>query len=109
MFPNMRFTEWELPESHDIIFGQPWFMQFNPQIHWRSQLIEVAASTQLTEVDGPIFLEHRKQGAYANIIQVKATHVEHQKTPKELQSILNEFSHVFLDQIPDEMREVNFK
>lgn len=68
VFFKMEFSKWELPESHDIFAGNDGLC-CNPQNNWRSQLIGIAASTQLTEVDGPTFLKHQKHGAYANILQ----------------------------------------
>jgi len=83
-----------------------------PQIDWRSQQIEVASNTQIADVDGPTFCENQRHGAYANILQVKVTHVEHQVTAQALQAILDKFSDVFLDQLPDVMpspRDINFE
>ncbi|CAI5728185.1 unnamed protein product [Peronospora farinosa] len=30
-FPRMQFTEWDLPNTHDLIFGQPWFTKKTPE------------------------------------------------------------------------------
>ncbi|GMF51180.1 unnamed protein product [Phytophthora fragariaefolia] len=33
---DMLFWEWDLPATHDIILGKPWFSRFNPLIDWRT-------------------------------------------------------------------------
>ncbi|GMF46659.1 unnamed protein product [Phytophthora fragariaefolia] len=32
-FPAMEFVEWKLSDSHDVIFGKPWFQNYNPQVN----------------------------------------------------------------------------
>nr|CCA19863.1 AlNc14C80G5273 [Albugo laibachii Nc14] len=32
VFPMMQFTEWDLPNTLDLIYGQPWLNKYNPQI-----------------------------------------------------------------------------
>ncbi|OWZ04602.1 Retroelement pol Polyprotein [Phytophthora megakarya] len=33
---GMLFSEWDLPATHDVILGKPWFSRFNPNINWRT-------------------------------------------------------------------------
>ena len=70
----MKFTEWNLPNTHDLIFGQPWFTMYSPQIHWRTQKIEVAAHTTFDDVDGPTFQAKIPIGAYEERYQLKGHH-----------------------------------
>uniref|UniRef100_A0AAV1U0I3 CCHC-type domain-containing protein n=1 Tax=Peronospora matthiolae TaxID=2874970 RepID=A0AAV1U0I3_9STRA len=111
-FPMMQFTEWDLPDTHDLIFGQPWFTMYNPQIIWRTQQIEVAAHTTFKDVDGPTFHAKMTRGAYEEISQLKVTTIDHQEIPHELQPVLDEYKDVFPDQLPEVMpptRSVNFE
>uniref|UniRef100_A0AAV1TGI5 CCHC-type domain-containing protein n=1 Tax=Peronospora matthiolae TaxID=2874970 RepID=A0AAV1TGI5_9STRA len=102
-FPKMQFTEWDLPDTHDLIFGQPWFTMYNPQINWRTQQTEVAAHTAFKDVDGPTFHAKMTRGAYEEIYQLKVTTIDHQEIPHELQPVLDEFKDVFPDQLPEVM------
>nr|CCA26867.1 putative retroelement pol polyprotein [Albugo laibachii Nc14] len=111
-FPKMQFTEWDRPDTHDLIFGQPWFTKYNSQIDWRTQQIEVADHTKFEDVDGPTFQDKMKSGAYDEIYQLKVTNVEPSEIPQELNPVLDEYKDSFLEQLPDEMpltRSVNFE
>ncbi|KAI9980228.1 hypothetical protein PInf_026578 [Phytophthora infestans] len=33
---NKLFSEWNLPATHDVILGKPWFSRFNPVINMRT-------------------------------------------------------------------------
>ena len=70
----MQFMEWNLPDTHDLIFGQPWFTKYNPRIDWRTQQIEVEAHMKFEYVDGPTFQEKMNCEAYEEIYQLKITH-----------------------------------
>ena len=111
-FPRMQVTEWNLPDTHDLIFGQPWFTKYNPQIDWRTQQIKVAGHAKFEDVDGPTFQERMKCGAYEAIYHLKVTNVEEEEIPQELQPVLDEYKDVFPEQLPDAMppkRSVNFE
>ena len=111
-FPKMQFTKWNLPGTHDLIFGQPWFTIYNHQINWRTQQIEVAAHTTFDDVDGPTFQEKMTIGAYEEIYLLKVTNIDHTEIPPELKSVLEEYKDVFPDQLPAVMpptRSVNFE
>ncbi|CAI5714125.1 unnamed protein product [Peronospora farinosa] len=111
-FPRMQFTEWDLPDTHDLIFGQPWFTKYNPQIDWRTQQIQVATHTTFEDVDVPTFQKKLKCGAYDEIYHLKVTNVDQAEIPQELIPLLNEYNDVFPEQLPNEMpptRSVNFE
>ncbi|CAI5707264.1 unnamed protein product [Peronospora effusa] len=111
-FPRMQFTEWDLPDTHDLIFGQPWFTKYNPQIDWRTQQIQVETHTTFEDVDGPTFQEKLKCGAYDEIYHLKVTNVDRAEIPQGLIPLLDEYNDVFPNQLPNEMpptRSVNFE
>uniref|UniRef100_A0AAV1UBL4 Uncharacterized protein n=1 Tax=Peronospora matthiolae TaxID=2874970 RepID=A0AAV1UBL4_9STRA len=108
----MQFAEWDLPDTHDLIFGQPWFTMYNPQINWRTQQIEVAAHTTFEYVDGPTFQAKLTSGAYEEMHQLKVTTIDHTEIPPELQPVLDEYKDVFHDQLPEitpPTKSVNFE
>nr|CCA25680.1 AlNc14C312G10505 [Albugo laibachii Nc14] len=108
----MHFTEWDLPNTHDLIFGQPWGTKYSPQIDWRTEQIEVAAHTNFEDVDGLTFQEKMKSGAYDEIYQSKVTNVEQSEIPQELKPVLDVYKDVFPEQLPNETprtRSVNFE
>ena len=111
-FPRMQLMEWDLMDTHDLIFGQPWFTKYNPRIDWRSQHVEVEAHTKFEDVDGPTFQENLNSGAYEEIYQLKFTNVEPSEILQELKSVVDEYKDVFPEQPPNEMppkRSVNFE
>nr|CCA26000.1 retrotransposon protein putative [Albugo laibachii Nc14] len=96
-FPKMQFTEWDLPDTHDLIFGQSWFTKYNPKIDWCTQQIEVADHTKFEDVECPTFQEKMKKPL---------------EIPQELKPVLDEYKDVFPEQLPNEMpptRSVNFE
>ena len=110
-FPKIQFTEWDLPDTHDFIFGQPWYTMYNPQVNWRTQQIEVAAHATFDDVDGPTFQAKMTSGAYEEIYQLKVTTIDHTEIPPELQPVLDEYKDLFPEQLPEVMpptRSVNF-
>lgn len=57
-FPAMEFVEWKLPDSHDVIFGKPWFEDLNPQINWQTHEVQIPEKFQFNDVDGPEFSDN---------------------------------------------------
>ncbi|KAF1316555.1 Retroelement pol polyprotein, partial [Globisporangium splendens] len=35
-FQDVMFTESDLAPEHDVVFGLPWFRQFNPKVNWEA-------------------------------------------------------------------------
>ncbi|KAE9335761.1 hypothetical protein PF008_g13339 [Phytophthora fragariae] len=43
---DMVFSEWDLPPSHDVIFGKPFFDEYNPVINWRTHEVQLEPGLQ---------------------------------------------------------------
>ncbi|GMF36709.1 unnamed protein product [Phytophthora fragariaefolia] len=70
-FPAMEFVEWKLPDSHDVIFGKPWFQNYNPQVNWQTEEVVRPDRMQFVDIDGPSFSHNLKEGEYEQVFRVK--------------------------------------
>ncbi|POM69824.1 Pol protein [Phytophthora palmivora] len=113
-FPTMEFVEWKLSESHDIIFGKPWFEGFNPQVNWQTEEVVIPERMQFMVVDGHTFTNTLNAGECEQVFRVKLQIVPDLEVIPELirKVVAEEFKDVFPEQLPDglpPMREVNFE
>ncbi|OWZ10382.1 Retroelement pol Polyprotein [Phytophthora megakarya] len=76
-FPTMKFVEWKLSESHDVILGKPWFEEFNPQENWQTEEVIIPKRMKLMDVDGPTFTQQLEAGKYEQVLRVKLQ-IEHE-------------------------------
>lgn len=110
----MPFIEWDLSESHDVIFGKHWFTEYNPQINWRTHEVQTPQNATVVEMDGPRFLQKLRKGDFHKIFRVRVTEPNEEAVdiPEELQPVQRELQDVFPDQLPDGMplmRNVKFE
>ncbi|GMF17532.1 unnamed protein product [Phytophthora fragariaefolia] len=113
-FPAMKFVEWMLPDSHDVIFGKPWFQNYNPQVNWQTEEVVIPDRMQFGDIDGPSFSHNLKEGECEQVFRVKVQLVpEVDGIPEPIFKVVGEeFKDVFPEQSPDglpPMREVNFE
>ncbi|OWZ03763.1 Retroelement pol Polyprotein [Phytophthora megakarya] len=112
-FPTMEFVEWKLSESHDVIFGKPWFEEFNPQLNWQTEEVTIPERMQFMDVDGPTFAQQLNAGEYEQMYRVKLQ-IEPalDGIPGPIRKVVtDEFKDVFPEQLQDglpPMREGNF-
>ncbi|OWY97705.1 Retroelement pol Polyprotein [Phytophthora megakarya] len=113
-FPTMEFVEWKLSESHDVIFGEPGFEEFNPQVIWQTEEVTIPERMQFMDVDGPTFTQQLNAGEYEQVYRVKLQiEPDLDGIPGPIRKVVTEeFKDVFPEQLPDglpPMREVNFE
>ncbi|KAE9315814.1 hypothetical protein PR003_g18892 [Phytophthora rubi] len=113
-FLAMEFVEWKLPESHDVIFGKPWFKDHNPQVNWQTEEVVIPDRMQFVDVDGPSFSHNMKQGEYEQVFRVKVLlQPDVDGIPEPIFNVVGkEFKDVFPEQLPDGLpptREVSFE
>ncbi|KAI9916587.1 hypothetical protein PsorP6_018201 [Peronosclerospora sorghi] len=41
VFKDITLTGWEFPHQQDIILGEPWLVQYNHKIDWRTHVIQL--------------------------------------------------------------------
>ncbi|KAF1317743.1 Retroelement pol polyprotein, partial [Globisporangium splendens] len=113
-FEAMQFTEWDLPNSHDVIFGQPWFVEHNPIIDWRMQTIQLPKDTSVCERSGSEICSKLKNAEYEELFVVKVSAVDNTSpaVPPELKPVIDRFADCFPEKLPDGLppeRAVNFE
>lgn len=111
-FKDLEFTEWELPPSHDIIFGKPWFTKYQPQVNWRTHEVELPQVNSPLLVSGSNFRSKLRNGEYCEVFKVKVNAVKEDKpVPPIIQDLIEEFKDVFPEKLPDTLppqRRVQF-
>ncbi|KAF1319537.1 Retroelement pol polyprotein, partial [Globisporangium splendens] len=69
-FQDVRFTESDLAPEHDVIFGLPWFRQFDPKVSWETHefTVEAIQSTPVAieESEGPSSSTEQQRVAVRN-------------------------------------------
>ncbi|KAF1326243.1 Retroelement pol polyprotein, partial [Globisporangium splendens] len=113
-FEAMQFTEWDLPNSHDVIFGQPWFVKHNPIIDWRKQTFALPEDTSVHERSGSEICSKIKNAEYEELFVVKVSAVNDISpvVPPELKPVIDRFADCFPELLPDGLppeRAVNFE
>ncbi|KAF1326506.1 Retroelement pol polyprotein, partial [Globisporangium splendens] len=113
-FEAMQFTEWDLPNSHDVIFGQPWFVKHNPIIDWRKQTFALPEDTSVHERSGSEICSKIKNAEYEELFAVKVSAVNDISpvVPPELKPVIDRFADCFPELLPDGLlpeRAVNFE
>ncbi|GMF31971.1 unnamed protein product [Phytophthora fragariaefolia] len=113
-FLATEFGEWKLLDSHDDIFGKPWFQNYNPQVNWQMEEVVITDRMQFVDIDGPSFSHNLKKGEYKQVFRVKVQLVpEVYGIPEPIFKVVGEyFKDVFPEQLPDGlrlMREFNFE
>ncbi|KAF1325142.1 Retroelement pol polyprotein, partial [Globisporangium splendens] len=113
-FEAMQFTEWDLPNSHDVIFGQPWFVEHNPIIDWRKQTFALPEDTSVHERSGSEICSKIKNAEYEELFVVKVSAVNDISpvVPPELKPVIDRFADCFPELLPDGLlpeRAVNFE
>ncbi|KAF1333192.1 polyprotein, partial [Globisporangium splendens] len=113
-FEAMQFTEWDLPNSHDVIFGQPWFVKHNPIIDWRKQTFALPEDTSVHERSGSEICSKIKNAEYEELFVVKVSAVDNTSpaVPPELKPVIDRFADCFPEKLPDGLppeRAVNFE
>ncbi|KAF1330411.1 polyprotein, partial [Globisporangium splendens] len=90
-FEAMQFTEWDLPNSHDVIFGQPWFVKHNPIIDWRKQTFALPEDTSVHERSGSEICSKIKNAEYEELFVVKVSAVNDISpvVPPELKPVID--------------------
>ncbi|KAF1328523.1 Retroelement pol polyprotein, partial [Globisporangium splendens] len=113
-FEAMKFMEWDLPNSHDVIFGQPWFVKHNPIIDWRKQTFALPEDTSVHERSGSEICSKIKNAEYEELFVVKVSAVNDISlvVPPELKPVIDRFADCFPELLPDGLppeRAVNFE
>ncbi|KAF1319757.1 Retroelement pol polyprotein, partial [Globisporangium splendens] len=113
-FEAMQFTEWDLPNSHDVIFGQPWFAKHNPLIYRRKQTFALPEDTSVHERSGSEICSKIKNAEYEELLVVKVSAVNDISpvVPPELKPVIDRFADCFPELLPDGLlpeRAVNFE
>ncbi|OWZ12973.1 Retroelement pol Polyprotein [Phytophthora megakarya] len=113
-FPTMEFVESKRLESHDVIFGKPWFEEFNPQVNWQTKEVIIPERMQFMDVDRPTCTQQLNAGEYEQVYRVKLPiELYLDEIPGPIRKVVTEeFKDVFPQQLPNglpPMREVNFK
>nr|CCA20401.1 H0624F09.1 putative [Albugo laibachii Nc14] len=103
-FDDMLFTEWDLPNTHDAIFCQPWFIQHNPIIDWRSQTFELQKTCLCVEERVTRYVPRSKMQNTKNYMWLKsASDGVVPVIPSELKAILHQYEYCFPDKLPDSL------
>ncbi|KAF1333226.1 hypothetical protein FI667_g2804, partial [Globisporangium splendens] len=104
----------EVEASHDVIFGQPWFVKHNPIIDWRKQTFALPEDTSVHERSDSEICSKIKNAEYEELFVVKVSAVNDISpvVPPELKPVIDRFADCFPESLPDGLppeRAVNFE
>ena len=105
-FRDLVFTEWELPQSHDVIFGKPWFTKYQPEINWRTHEVSIPTRDDVMIVSTTQFAKQLRADNFEEVYRVKVMSTEKRSIPEFVQKLLKDYSDVFPSKLPDGLRHV---
>ena len=101
----MKLLEWDMMDKdYDCILGQTWLQAYNPNIDWRSKkIIEIRPTRyqRTNTIHVRMQMCQVKESDHTITTLVQCSKVETTDPPEPIMDILNEFSDVFPNELPN--------